>query len=150
LLGPVHYHRVGTDAVVGSDETPEAGVGLAQLLVDETLAEDGHSLAAVLLRKVNPEEAELAHTLEHRVGEAVLLPLLGVGSELLLHEALDRLAQSVVFLGEDEVLAGCSEIGLDLGYGSGHQEPPVGMRYGGPPLTDPVWKATTSYSKSKQ
>jgi hypothetical protein len=52
-----------------------------------------------------PEEAELAHPVEDRVGERRLLPLLGVRRELLLGEGPDRLAQLLVLVGEDEVLA---------------------------------------------
>ena len=41
------------------------------------------ALAAVVLGLVEAEEAELAHAPEDRVGEGRLLPLLGVGRELL-------------------------------------------------------------------
>ena len=76
------------------------------------------ALTAVLLGLVQPEEAELAHPLEHPVGERRLLPLLGVGLELLDHEAPDRLAELLVLVGEDEVLALGGEVGLeDVGGG---------------------------------
>jgi hypothetical protein len=68
-----------------------------------------------------PEEAELAHPVEHRVGERRLLPLLGVRRELLLGERADRLAQLLVLVGEDEVLAGRRVVRLEdlLGAGLG-------------------------------
>ena len=79
------------------------------------------ALAAVLLGLVEAEEALLAHAREDRVGERGLLPLLGVGRELLGHEAADRLAQLLVLVGEDEVLARGVEVGLEYGLGGGHE-----------------------------
>ena len=78
------------------------------------------ALAAVLLGLVEAEEAKLAHPREHPVREGVLLPLLGVGLQLLDHEAADRVAQLLVLVGEDEVLAGGGEVRLeDVGGGHG-------------------------------
>ena len=71
------------------------------------------ALAAVRLGLVEAEEAQLAHALEHPVGERGLLPLLGVGLQLLDHEAADRLAQLLVLVGEDEVLALAGEVWLE-------------------------------------
>jgi hypothetical protein len=60
--------------------------------------------------------------LEDPVGECRLLPLLGVGGELLLGEAADRLPQLLVLVGEDEVLARSLEVGLeDVVSGGGHE-----------------------------
>ena len=84
------------------------------------------ALAAVLLGLVEAEEAELAHPLEHPVGERRLLPLLGVRLELLDHEAADRLPQLLVLVGEDEVLALGREVGLE-DVGGGHAGAPPGI-----------------------
>ena len=59
-----------------------------------------------------PRKPELAHALEDPVGEAVALPLLGVGGELLLREALDRLAQRLVLVGEEKCFFGALKSGL--------------------------------------
>src|SRR3954466_15636959 len=48
------------------------------------------------------------------------LPLVGVGLELLDDERVDRLAQPLVVLGEDEVPAPCVVVGLEDGVGAGH------------------------------
>ena len=97
-----------------------------ELRVDDLLGEHERrvvvaALAAVLLGLVEAEEAELAHAAEDRVGEGRLLPLLGVRRELLGREAADRLAQLLVLVGEDEVLALGAEVGLeDVLRGGGH------------------------------
>ena len=73
------------------------------------------ALAAVLLGVGEAEEAELTHAPEDPVREGRLLPFLGVWGELLLDERPDRLAQPLVLLGKDEVLARRAEIRLDDG-----------------------------------
>ena len=79
------------------------------------------TLAAVLLRIGEPEEAELAHAAEDGVGERRLLPLLRVRRELLDHVRVDRLAELVVVIVEDEVLAARPVVGLQhVGLGGGH------------------------------
>ena len=79
------------------------------------------ALAAVLLRVAEAEEAEVAGPLQERVGPVVLLVLEAVGVDLLLHPRLHRLAQLLVLVGEDEVLARSAVVGLDDGLGSsGH------------------------------
>src|SRR5258707_10625315 len=93
---------------------------MAQLLGEHQSRVVVAALAAVLLGLVEPEEAELAHPLEHPVGERGLLPLLGVGLELLDREAADRVAKLLVLVGEDEVLALCGEVGLENVGGGGH------------------------------
>src|SRR5258708_7735264 len=92
---------------------------MAQLLGEHQGRVVVAALAAVLLGLVEPEEAELAHPLEHPVGEGRLLPLLGVGLELLDREAADRVAKLLVLVGEDEVLALCGEVGLENVGGGG-------------------------------
>ena len=59
-----------------------AAVGVHQLLGQHQRAVVVAALAAVRLGLVETQEPELAHPLEHPVGERVLLPLLGVGLEL--------------------------------------------------------------------
>ena len=93
--------------------------------MDDLLGEDEArvvvaALAAVGRRLVQPEEAELAHPLEHPVRERGLLPLLSVGLELLDHEAADRLTQLLVLVGEDEVLALGGEVWLEDVGGCAH------------------------------
>lgn len=78
------------------------------------------ALPAVLLRLVEPEEAELAHPVEDRVGEGRLLPLVRVRRELLDGVVADRLAQLLVLVVEDEVAALGAEVGLLDGVGGGH------------------------------
>src|SRR6202042_3285412 len=68
---------------------------------------------------VQAEKAQLAHTLEHPIGEGRLLPLFAVGLELLDHEAPDRVAQLLVLVGEDEVLALAGVVGFE-DVGGGH------------------------------
>src|SRR6185312_3562360 len=68
---------------------------------------------------VQAEEAQLSHPGEHPVGERRLLPLLGVGLELLDDKAPDRLAQLLVLVGEDEVLALAGVVGFE-DVGGGH------------------------------
>ena len=59
------------------------------------------ALAAVLLRVLEAEVAELGHAREHVVGEPLgVLPLVRVGAQLLGHEAPDRLAQLLVLVRE--------------------------------------------------
>ena len=64
---------------------------------------------------------------EDRVGERRLLPLLGVRRELLDREAADRLAQLLVLVGEDEVLAAGAEVGLEDAVGGGHERTVTAM-----------------------
>ena len=82
------------------------------------------ALAAVLLGLGEAEEAELAHPREDPVGERRLLPLLGVGRELLRRERARSTRAALVLLGEDEVLALRAEVGLeDVLLGGGHGSP---------------------------
>ena len=69
------------------------------------------TLASVLDRLVETEEAELTHAPDDRVGERGLLPLLGVWQYLGGHEAADRLAQLLVLIVEDEVPTAARVIG---------------------------------------
>jgi hypothetical protein len=92
-----------------------------ELLGEHEVAEVVAALAAVLLGVGEPKEPELAHAVEHGVGEGRLLPLLRVRCELLDHERVDRLAELVVMIGEDEVLAPRPVVGLQhVGLGGGH------------------------------
>ena len=98
-----------------------AGVRVDDLLGQHERRVVVAALAAVLLGLVEAEEAELAHAREDPVGEGRLLPLLGVRRELLDREAADRLAQLLVLVGEDEVLAPGGEVGLqDVLRSGGH------------------------------
>ena len=121
LLGPEREDRrhrhVGLDREA---HRQPAAVGVDELLGEHERGVVVAALAAVLLGLVEPEEAELAHPLEHPVGERRLLPLLGVGLELLDHEPADRVAQLLVVVGEDEVLALGGEVGLE-DVGGGHR-----------------------------
>ncbi len=97
-----------------------AGVAVRHLLGEHEVGVVVAALAAVLLGVGEAEEAQLAHAPEDRVGERGLLPLLGVRRQLLGHERPDRLAQLVVLLAEDEVLAAAGVIGLEQRVGGGH------------------------------
>ena len=110
--------HVGVD---GDAHREPAVVRLRHRLATHDRHEVVAALAAVLLGEVDAEEAELAHALEDPVREAVALPLLGVGRKLLPAEALDRLAQRLVLVGEAEVLLRSAEVRLDLGCRSCHR-----------------------------
>ena len=120
LLGSEREDRGHRHVGLDSDPHPQP----AAVRVDHLLGEDQRgvvvaALAAVLLGLVESEEPELAHPLEHPIGKRRLLPLLGVGLELLDHKAADRFAQLLVLVGEDEVLALGGEVGLE-DVGGGH------------------------------
>jgi len=109
------YLRCGAHVAHGREPVAMTDAGLR---VDDLLGEDEGgevvaALPAVLLGLVESEEAELAHPREDRVGERRLLPLGRVGRELLEREAPDRLAQLLVLVVEDEVLAPRAEVGLE-------------------------------------
>src|SRR6185295_14570001 len=78
------------------------------------------ALAAVLLGHRQAEEPELAHAREDPVLEGLLLPLLRVRGELLHDERVDRLAEALVLVGEDEVRAPRAVVGLEDGLGGAH------------------------------
>ena len=122
LLGAEQEDRRGRHVGVHRDAHAEpAALGVHELLGEHEVAEVVAALAAVLLRIGEPEEAELAHAVEHGVGERRLLPLLRVRRELLHHEGVDRLAELVVVIVEDEVLAPRPVVGLQqIGLGGGH------------------------------
>ncbi len=121
LLGPEREDRrhrhVGLH---GKPHRQAAAVRVDHLLGEHEARVVVAALSAVRRRLVEPEEAELAHPLEHPVRERGLLPLLGVGLELLDHEAADRVAQLLVLVGEDEVLALGGEVWLEDVGGCGH------------------------------
>ena len=129
LLGPEREDRRHRHVGLDRDAHREAAaVGVRHLLGEHQARVVVAALAAVRLGLVEPEEAELAHPLEHPVGEGRLLPLLGVGLELLDHEAADRLAQLLVLVGEDEVLALGGVVGLeDVGGGHCARSPGLGL-----------------------
>ena len=53
-------------------------------------------------------------------GKVGVLPLVRVGRELLDDEGVDRLAEALVLLGEDEVRAPRAVVGLEDGLGGAH------------------------------
>ena len=108
--------HVGVD---GDAHGQAARVRLGHLLGQHEVAVVVAALAAVALGHRQTQEAELSHAREDPVLEGLLLPALGVGGELLLHEAPDRLAQPVMVLGEDEVAALGAEVGLQQPLGGG-------------------------------
>ena len=133
LLGAEQVDR-GQDHV-GLDR--EAHVEAARARVAHALGADQRvvvvaALAAVLLREAEAEEAELAGAVQHLVRPEGLLPLVAVGVELLLHPGLHRLAQVLVLLREDQVLALGRVVGLDhlalavRGRGARHLRSPPG------------------------
>ena len=116
LLGAEQVDR-GQDHV-GLDR--EAHVGAARARVAHALGADQRvvvvaALAAVLLREAEAEVAELAGATHRLVGPGRLLPLVAVRPELLLHPGLHRLAQVLVLVGEEKVLAARLVLGLDDG-----------------------------------
>jgi hypothetical protein len=115
------HRHVGVD---GDAHAHPAGVGVADLLGEHDRGVVVAALASVLLGLVEAQEAQLAHPREHPVGERRLLPLLGVGSQLLGREGANRLTKLLVLVGEDEVLALRAEVGLqDVLLGRGHRSP---------------------------
>jgi hypothetical protein len=123
LLGAEQVDRRRRHVGVHRDAHREpARVRVDHLLGQHEVAVVVPALAAVLLGEREPEQPELAHAPEDRVGERRLLPLLGVRRELARHERVDRLAQAVVLLAEDEVPPRRGEVGLeDVGGGSAHE-----------------------------
>ena len=121
LLGAEQVDRRGRHVRVDRDAHAEAAaVGVRHLLGEHERAVVVAALAAVLLGVGEAEEAQLAHALEDPVREGGLLPLLRVRAQLLDDEVVDRLAELVVLVGEDEVLARAGVVGLqDIGCG-GH------------------------------
>ena len=96
----------------------EAHVGAARARVAHALGANQRvevvaALPAVLLGEAEAEVAEVAGPLHDLVRPKRLLPLVAVGVELLQDPGLHRLAQVLVLVGEDEVLAGAVVIGLD-------------------------------------
>src|SRR5207302_5160288 len=78
-----------------------AGAAAGELLGEDGVVQVVAPLTAVLLRVLEAEEAELRHPVEHLVREpARVLPLLGVGAQLVRDPAPDRLAQLLVLLAE--------------------------------------------------
>ena len=83
----------------GGDAARAAGAG--QLLDPDRVVQVGAALAAVLLRELEPEEAELGAARVELAGEFPrLLPLVDVRRDLLDDEAPDRLPQLLVLLAE--------------------------------------------------
>ena len=124
LLGAEQVDRRRRHVRVHRDAHREAaGVGVRHLLGEHEVAEVVAALAAVLLGVGEPEQPELAHAREDRVGERRLLPLLRVRARArVTHEGVDRLAQPVVLLGEDEVPPAGGEVGLEDVGGRGAHE----------------------------
>ena len=107
--------------VDGHPHVEAAAPRVAQRLGADQGVEVVAALPSVLLRVAEPEEAQVTGALQDRVRPVVLLPLEAVGEDLLLHPRLHRLAQLLVLVGEDEVLARSAVVGLDDGLGSsGH------------------------------
>ena len=106
---------VWTATPIDSPPEPANDISSASTRLREVVA----ALAAVVLRHREAEEAELAHAREDGVRERRLLPLLRVRRELLDDEGVDRLAQRLVLLGEDEVPARGGVVGLE-DFGRGH------------------------------
>jgi hypothetical protein len=105
----------------GDAHRQAAALGVDDLLGEHERGEVVAALAAVFLRLVEAEEAQLAHAGEHPVGEGRLLPLVLVGGEFLDHEVADGLPQLLVLVGEDEVTALGGEVRLQgLGGGRAH------------------------------
>ena len=101
---------------------PQASaLGVHHLLGEHEVAEVVAALAAVLLGVGEAEQPELAHAREHGVGERRLLPLLRVRRQLLDDERVDRVAELLVVVVEDEVPAARPVVGLEhCGVGGGH------------------------------
>ena len=104
---------VCTAMPIDSPPEPENESSSASTRLREVVA----ALTAVGLRHREPEEPELAHAPEDGVRERRLLPLLGVRRELFDHEAVDRLAQLLVLVAEDEVAARSGVVGLENCHG---------------------------------
>src|SRR5581483_11586370 len=93
-------HRdLGMGVEAGGDAAGSAGPG--ELLDPDRVVEQVAALPAVALRKLEPQEAELAAALEQLPRElASLLPPVDVRGDLGGDEAADALAQLLVLLGE--------------------------------------------------
>ena len=116
-----------------------ARAAAAQLLGEHRVVHVVAALAAVLLRVLQPQEPGGRQLVEHLVGKpARVLPLGGVGAQLLGHEAADGLAQVLVLLGEGRdgarpVAAGTPLVNARLTASCGHARrgrSPAGRRSG--------------------
>ena len=104
LLGPELEHRRGRHLRLDGDRHAQAaGRGFRHLLGQHDGREVVAALSAELLRVPQAEETELAHPLEDRVGEGLLLPLLEVRLHLFLQELADVEAELFVRVGEVHV-----------------------------------------------
>ncbi len=81
------------------DDAGDADPAPAELLDDHRVGRQIETHAAVLLGDRHPEQPELLHLLDDRLGEAVLVVVvLGVGNDLLVGELAHHLADRLLLI----------------------------------------------------
>ena len=101
VLGPELPHRRVAIDIARRCRRPVLRATARQLLGEHGVLHIAAASAAVLHRVLQPEQAQLRHAREHRVGKpAGLLPLGRVRPKLLGHEGSDLAAQRLVSIGE--------------------------------------------------
>ena len=85
---------------MGVDDARDRDPAARELLDDHRVGRQVEAHAAVLLGDRDPEQAELLHLLDDRLGELVLVVvLLGVGDDLLVDELADHLGDRLLVVG---------------------------------------------------
>ena len=92
---------------MGVDDAGDRDPAARELLDDHRVGRQVEAHPAVLLGDRHPEEAELLHLLDDRLGELVLVVVvLGVGDDLLVDELVDHLGDGLLLVGLRERLGG--------------------------------------------
>ena len=96
---------------MGVDDAGDRDPAARELLDDHRVGGQVEAHAAVLLGDRHPEEAELLHLLDDRLGELVLVVvLLGVGDDLVVDELPDHLDDGLLLVGHLLIGALCCSV----------------------------------------
>jgi hypothetical protein len=99
LLGAEVHQQVGADEV-GVDDAGDRYPAPRELLDDHRVGGQVEPHAAVVLGDRHPEQAELLHLLDDRLGKLVLVvELLGGGDDLVVDEVADHLRDLALLVG---------------------------------------------------
>ena len=106
LVGAELHQQVGADEV-RVDDAGDRDPAARELLDDHRVGRQVEAQPAVLLGDRDPEQAELLHLLDDRLGELVLVVVvLGVREDLLVRELADHLGDRLLLVGEVGLGAG--------------------------------------------
>jgi hypothetical protein len=102
---------------MGVDDAGDRDPATRELFDDHRVGRQVETHAAVLFRDRHPEQAELLHLLDDRLGELVLVVvLLGVGDDLVVDEVPDHLDDGLLLVGH--LLVGARLLLGRYGHGS--------------------------------